>query len=66
MAACFCAPAEAAQPPDPQQSLVAARNYLLSTLPVPLAETGSFVFPVNTAKFVLEQEGFYEGEQTSR
>lgn len=42
---------------------VDAPNYLLSTLPVPLAEKGFYVFPVNTAKFVLEQEGFYEGEQ---
>ena len=42
---------------------VDAPNYLLSTLPVPLAEKGYYVFPVNTAKVVLEQEGFYEGEQ---
>ena len=42
---------------------VDAPNYLLSTLPVPLAEKGFYVFPVNTAKFVLEQEGLYEGEQ---
>lgn len=42
---------------------VDAPNYVLSTLPVPLAEKGYYVFPVNTAKFVLEQEGFYEGEQ---
>ncbi len=42
---------------------VDAPNYLLSTLTVPIAEKGFYVFPVNTAKFVLEQEGFYEGEQ---
>ena len=42
---------------------VDAPNYLLSTLTLPLAEKGFYVFPVNTAKFVLEQEGFYEGEQ---
>lgn len=42
---------------------VDAPNYMLSTLPVPLAERGYYVFPVNTAKVVLEQEGFYEGEQ---
>lgn len=42
---------------------VDAANYLLSTLTVPLAEKGFYVFPVNTAKFVLEQEGFYEGDQ---
>lgn len=42
---------------------VDAPNYLLSTLTVPLAEKGFYVFPVNTAKVVLEQEGFYEGEK---
>jgi hypothetical protein len=42
---------------------VDAPNYLLSTLTVPLAEKGFYIFPVNTAKFVLEQEGMYEGEQ---
>jgi len=42
---------------------VDAPNYMLSTLSVPLAERGYYVFPVNTAKVVLEQEGFYEGEQ---
>jgi hypothetical protein len=42
---------------------VDAPNYLLTTLPKPLAEKGYYVFPVNTTKFVLEQEGFYEGEQ---
>lgn len=42
---------------------VDAPNYLLSTLTVPLAEKGFYVFPVNTAKFILEQEGLYEGER---
>lgn len=42
---------------------VDAPNYVLTTLPVPLAEKGYYVFPVNTAKFVLEQEGYYEGER---
>lgn len=42
---------------------VDAPNYLLSTLPVPLAEKGYYVFPVHTTKTILEQEGFYEGEQ---
>ena len=42
---------------------VDAPNYLLAALPVPLAEKGYYVFPVNTTKIVLEQEGFYEGEQ---
>lgn len=50
--------------PSVNKSLdVDAPNYLLSTLPVPLAEKGYYVFPVNTVKVVLEQEGFYEGEQ---
>ncbi|WP_427914846.1 DUF799 domain-containing protein [Ramlibacter sp. MMS24-I3-19] len=42
---------------------VDAPNYVLATLPVPLAEKGYYVFPVNTAKLVLEQEGFYEAEK---
>lgn len=42
---------------------VDAPNYMLSALSVPLAEKGYYVFPVNTAKVVLQQEGFYEGEQ---
>lgn len=42
---------------------VDAPNYVLSSLPVPLAEKGYYVFPVNTTKFVLEQEGYYEGDQ---
>ena len=42
---------------------VDAPNYVLSTLPVPLAEKGYYVFPVNTTKYVLEQEGYYEGDQ---
>lgn len=42
---------------------VDAPNYLLATLPVPMAEKGYYVFPVNMTKVVLEQEGFYEGEQ---
>lgn len=41
---------------------VDAPNYLLTTLTVPLAEKGFYVFPVHTARTVLEQEGFYEGE----
>jgi hypothetical protein len=38
-------------------------NTLLTTLPVPLAEKGYYVFPVHTTKFVLEQEGLFEGDQ---
>lgn len=42
---------------------VDAPNYMLSTLPVPLAEKGYYVFPVNTTKYVLEQEGMYEADR---
>jgi len=42
---------------------VDAPNYVLATLPIPLAEKGYYVFPVNTTKYVLEQEGMYEGEK---
>ena len=42
---------------------VDAPNYVLAALPVPIAEKGYYVFPVNTTKFVLEQEGFYEGDR---
>lgn len=42
---------------------VDAPNYVLTTLPIPLAEKGYYVFPVNTTKYVLEQEGLYEGEK---
>ncbi len=45
---------------------VDAPNYVLATLPLPIAEKGYYVFPVNTTKYVLEQEGFYEGEQIHR
>ena len=39
---------------------VDAPNYLLSTVSVPLAEKGYYVFPVNTVKTVLEGEGLYD------
>jgi hypothetical protein len=42
---------------------VDAPNYVLAALPIPIAEKGYYVFPVNTTKYVLEQEGFYEGER---
>lgn len=42
---------------------VDAPNYVLASLPVPVAEKGYYVFPVNTTKHVLEQEGYYEGER---
>jgi hypothetical protein len=45
---------------------VDAPNYLLTTLTVPLAEKGYYVFPVHTAKTVLEQEGFFDGDQVQR
>lgn len=50
--------------PVVNQSLdVNAPNYLLSALPVPLAEKGYYVFPVNTTKYILEQEGYYESDR---
>jgi hypothetical protein len=50
--------------PSVNKSLdVDAPSYMLSSLTVPLAEKGYYVFPVNTTKVVLEQEGFYEAEQ---
>ena len=42
---------------------VDAPNYVLSTLPEPLAEKGYYVFPVNTTKYILEQEGMYEADR---
>lgn len=42
---------------------VDAPNYVLSTLSIPLAEKGYYVFPVNTVKLVLEHEGLYEGDR---
>lgn len=45
---------------------VDAPSYLLTTLTEPLAEKGFYVFPVNTVKYVLEQEGYYEAEQVHR
>jgi hypothetical protein len=45
---------------------VDAANYMLTTISVPLAEKGYYVFPVHTVKFVLEQEGFYEPERVQQ
>ncbi len=42
---------------------VDAPNFVLAALPIPVAEKGFYVFPVNTTKYVLEQEGYYEGER---
>ena len=42
---------------------VDAPLYLLTTLPIPITDKGYYVFPVNTTKFILEQEGLYEGER---
>ncbi len=36
---------------------VEAANYFLSTIPVPLAERGYYVFPVNLVKRLLEDDG---------
>lgn len=42
---------------------VDAPLYVLTTLPIPLADKGYYVFPVNTTKYILEQEGLYEGDR---
>lgn len=42
---------------------VLAGNMMMSTMSWPLAERGYYTFPVNTVRFVLEQEGFYEPEK---
>jgi hypothetical protein len=42
---------------------VDAANYVLTTMTIPIADKGYYVFPVNTVKTVLEQEGFYEPER---
>ncbi|UUZ72199.1 DUF799 domain-containing protein [Polaromonas sp. P1(28)-8] len=42
---------------------VDAPSYVLAALPIPIAEKGYYVFPVHTTKYVLEQEGYYEGER---
>lgn len=42
---------------------VDAPNYALAALPIPIAEKGYYVFPVNTTKFILEQEGYYEADR---
>lgn len=42
---------------------VDAPAYVLTTLPIPLANKGYYVFPVNTTKYILEQEGLYEGDR---
>lgn len=42
---------------------VDAPGYVLTTLPIPITDKGYYVFPVNTTKYVLEQEGYYEGEK---
>jgi hypothetical protein len=50
-------------PPINHSLDVDAPTYMLSTLAIPLAEKGFYVFPVNTTKVILEHEGFYEGDQ---
>lgn len=42
---------------------VDAPVYVLTTLPIPLANKGYYVFPINTTKYILEQEGLYEGDR---
>lgn len=45
---------------------VDAPNYVLTTLPLPLAEKGYYVFPVNTTKYILEQEGMYDADRVHK
>lgn len=42
---------------------VEAPGFVLTTLPIPLADKGYYVFPVHTTKYLLEQEGLYEGDK---
>jgi hypothetical protein len=42
---------------------VSASDFMLTTLPIPLAEKGYYVFPVDTVRYVLEREGFYEPDR---
>jgi hypothetical protein len=54
-------------PPPVNHSLdVDAPYYMLSALPVPLAEKGFYVVPVNTTKVVLEAEGLYEADRIAQ
>jgi hypothetical protein len=41
---------------------VDASDYFLSTLPVPLAERGYYVFPVNVVKRLLEDDGLSDAQ----
>jgi hypothetical protein len=41
---------------------VTAADYLLSTISIPVAEQGYYVFPVNMVKRVLEDEGLYDAD----
>ena len=43
--------------------VVPASDFMLTTLPIPLAERGYYVFPVDTVRYVLEREGFYEPDR---
>ncbi|MCX7198893.1 MAG: DUF799 family lipoprotein [Proteobacteria bacterium] len=43
--------------------VVSASDFMLTTLPIPLAERGYYVFPVDTVRYVLEREGFYEPDR---
>lgn len=44
-------------PPVNSSVEVTASEYFLSTLPIPVAESGYYVFPVNLVKRLLEDEG---------
>lgn len=44
-------------PPVNKSPSAAASEYMLTTIPKPLANRGYYVFPVNTVKRVLEEDG---------
>ena len=50
-------------PPANETNTVGADLMMLSRLPQSTAEKGYYVFPVDTVKMVLENEGLYEGER---
>lgn len=45
---------------------VDAPNYFLSSIPIPVAEQGYYVFPVNLVKRVLEDEGLSDADMVHK
>ncbi len=52
-----------AVPPVNNATDVQATTSVLATLPYFLGEKGFYVFPVNTVKYLLEHEGYYEAAE---